>query len=170
MRVLLLTILISIAAACVNPQPDDRGPLIDRDAVPPLDAPLITDAQLRRYRVRCEDAPSSPEPVQPLVGADEHRVRELFARGREHFEREEYEQAARAMHRAYDIWPNISLLYNAARAEERAGALEEAVTSYRLLLDEHHPDQQLCMRAVDALERIRGELRALREEDELARP
>jgi tetratricopeptide (TPR) repeat protein len=63
------------------------------------------------------------------------------------FEAGHYTQATELFLKAYQVFPNGWLLYNAARAQHKAGALQDAIDSYRLFISSPESDAEYRERA-----------------------
>jgi tetratricopeptide (TPR) repeat protein len=88
---------------------------------------------------------------------DDARARAHFAAGQEYFAQERFSEAASEFDEAYQLSGRPEMLINRARAEERAGALEQAVTSLELLF-ERYPQTSYRAEAEQQLARLKVEL------------
>ncbi|MCB9726917.1 MAG: hypothetical protein H6744_06395 [Deltaproteobacteria bacterium] len=87
----------------------------------------------------------------PLAAAEppaaEARAAALRDRGKAEYEAGNYREATRLFLEAYENFPNGWLLYNAARAQHKGGALEDAVASYRRFILSEDANQEYRDRA-----------------------
>jgi tetratricopeptide (TPR) repeat protein len=97
-----------------------------------------------------------PAPVA-ADSVDDARARAHFAAGQEYFAQERFSEAASEFDEAYRLSGRPEMLINRARAEERAGALEQAVTALELLF-ERYPQTSYRAEAEQQLARLKVEL------------
>jgi tetratricopeptide (TPR) repeat protein len=88
---------------------------------------------------------------------DDARGRAHFAAGQEYFEQGRFPEAASEFSEAYQLSGRPEMLINRARAEARAGMLEQAVASLELLL-ERYPQTSYREEAEQELASLRAEL------------
>jgi tetratricopeptide (TPR) repeat protein len=70
----------------------------------------------------------------------------------------DYRASAELLLRAYELKPIPKLLYNAARAYDKAGDLNEAMRFYRRYLDASNTDADLVRKSARALDRLRASI------------
>lgn len=89
------------------------------------------------------DEPPPPPAAQETSRAE--RVRVLHDKAFEHYDAKRYAEAAAYFEEAAKIEPSPELLWNAARAHDRAGQRNEAVAWYQQFLNQaSEPEQQLA--------------------------
>ncbi|MEZ4267660.1 MAG: hypothetical protein R3F39_14875 [Myxococcota bacterium] len=88
----------------------------------------------------------------------EARAATLRDQGTAAFDAGKFAEAATLFLQAYESFPNGWLLYNAARAQHNAGALQEAVDSYRLFIGSPESDAEYRERASQYIIEIEQEL------------
>ena len=89
------------------------------------------------------------------VAADSKQVEKLVAEAQKAYAEERYTVSALLLQRAYSLVPASKLLYNLARAQEKAGRTDEAIKSYRAFLDAPDADPQLARKAAESYERLK---------------
>lgn len=87
---------------------------------------------------------------------DDARARAHFAAGQTYFEQQLYAEAAAEFSEAYHLSGRPEMLINRARAEERAGQLDNSLTSLELLF-ERHPQTSYREEAELQMERLRAQ-------------
>jgi hypothetical protein len=80
----------------------------------------------------------------------------LIDKGASLYESGDYAKAAASLRAAYELVPEPRLLFNIARAYEKAGDTEQAFEFYERYLDATGTEAELRHRAHDALKRIRS--------------
>ena len=100
---------------------------------------------------------------------DDERARAHFAAGQEYFAQERYAEAASEFDEAYQLSGRPEMLINRARAEERAGGIDQAIGSLELLF-ERYPQTSYRAEAEPQLERLRAERGARASEAKPAEP
>lgn len=100
---------------------------------------------------------------------DDSRARSHFVAAQSYFEGERYPEAAREFGEAYTLSGRPEMLVNKSRAEERSGAVAEAVASLELLLT-RHPQTSYREAAEAKLSELRPLLPPPAATDEPAKP
>lgn len=99
-------------------------------------------------------------PAEPVPAQDARtRADALFQEAVALFEAERFLEAATLMEQAFELDPNPRLAFNLARAFERGGNLDEALTYYWISADAPG-DPELVSRAEESIERVQAEMDA----------
>lgn len=79
----------------------------------------------------------------------------LVNQAQKQFQDEQYNESAETLIKAYDLKPVAKLLYNAARAYEKAGKQEQAARFYQRYIDADNTDAELLRNAASKLAELR---------------
>ncbi|MEM9193932.1 MAG: tetratricopeptide repeat protein [Myxococcota bacterium] len=102
-----------------------------------------------------------------LGNTNDEAARRIYALGTEAFEAERFSEAANYYQRAYDLSPRAELLFNLGAAQQRAGAIPEAVAAFERFLEETpdaHPQRPEAEARLSALRLRLAEAQTVEEE------
>lgn len=87
---------------------------------------------------------------------------ELVATGVDHYKSGRYDAAIATFESAYELRQAPELLYNIARSHEKLGHVEQAIEAYRNFVGQKGTTAQLRAKALDSINALERERRALR--------
>lgn len=101
------------------------------------------------------EEPSTEEAADEEAPSDEERARQLHDEAMAAKDAGEHERAAKLFDRAFELYPNGVLLWNAARTHQMAGHLEKAEKRYEKALARDDLPKDLRPKAADYLTEVR---------------
>lgn len=105
---------------------------------------------------------STAADVQARRMSKKKRWNKLVKQAQSQYQKEQYNEAAETLLKAYDLRPVAKLLYNSARAYEKAGDDDQAMRFYQRYIDAEDTDPELLRNAATKLASLR-EARARKE-------
>lgn len=99
--------------------------------------------------------------LQEARAAEGDGYRELVDQGLDHYNNKRFDQAVGSFERAYLVRSEPELIYNIARAQERALRRDQAIETYERFLSLPGTTAELRTKALSAVEALKQEKRAM---------